>query len=92
MTPGKVSHQLAHPEIPGRAIVSVPHPIGEGAELIRFDFDDVADFMAESHARNVSIFGWCEHGAQKKDPAVRVLMMRSDQLFDQVAWIPADPG
>jgi hypothetical protein len=33
-TPGEASHQLADPEIPGGAIVGMPHPIGKSAEFV----------------------------------------------------------
>ena len=73
-------------------MIGVPHTISESAEFVRSDFHDVADFMAEPHAGNVAILRWREHGAEKKDDAIGISMMRPDHLCDKVTRVPADPG
>ena len=90
--PREASHELCRSEIPGLTMIGVPHTISESAEFVRSDFHDVADFMAEPHAGNVAILRWCEHGAEKKDDAIGISMMRPDHLCDKVTRVPADPG
>ena len=88
----EASHELGGAKMPGLTLVGVPHTIGESAEFVRSDSHDVTNFMAESHAGNVTILRWREHRAEKKNSTIRISMMRSDHLSDKFARIPADPG
>ena len=78
----EASHELGGAKMPGLTFVGVPHTISENAELVRSDSHDVTNFMAESHAGNVTILRRREHRAEKEDNTVRIPMMRSDHLSD----------
>src|SRR4029077_17086619 len=71
-------------------LVGVVYPVDERAQLRRRNRDDVTDRMREALSRREPVFRRCEHRAQKQDEPVRILMVGTDGVGDEIDRIAAD--
>src|SRR5450432_3434690 len=79
---GQIAQKMAGRESPRRALVGVAHPVGQAAEPVGGDGDEIAFLMSEALARRIAIGDGCEHRAQKQRSAIGILVAGADHLRD----------
>src|SRR5687768_1577467 len=85
----QVPHQRRSAERPGCDPVAVLYAVRQGAERGSSDGDDIADGVGEALAGSGTIDGRREHGAEEQHQAVRILMVRTDRVLDDLERIAA---
>lgn len=66
--------------------------VDKGAKLRRVDFHNIADFVGKPAAGLVAVINGREHRAKEQEHAVRILMIRTHCLRDEVSRIATDHG
>src|SRR5436309_2715667 len=87
--PCERAHEMACAEGPGRRLTRQNHAVGETAELRRCNRDDIADLVGEALAFDVAVLDRGEQRAEKQHRTVRILMIETDHLRDEIGGIAA---
>lgn len=87
----QIAHEMAGAKAPRLTVLTMPHAVDEAAKLGGSDSDNVADLVGETLPRRIAVLGRRKQRAEKQHGAVGIIMVRPDQLTDQVERISADP-
>jgi hypothetical protein len=90
-THGQIAHERAHAESPGWGQFCVCDEIGKRTERIAGYRHHVPHMMGEALTGRVAILNRCKHCSQEQDRTVRIRMMRTEHVSDQVGRVAADP-
>src|SRR5918993_4643721 len=84
---GQVGHECADAEGPGLAFGARLHAVDQRPELGSRNGDDVAMLVGKAHAGLATILRGSEHRSQEECETVRVLVVRTYSLCNEILGI-----